>query len=273
MRNLLNFLARHHNLIVFIILEGLAIFLLTTRNDYHNTRIIKGLRGLTTGIDESIFNVRSYLTLRKTNRMLMDENIALRNTIGKINAADYDPFIASTDSVYGQQFVYTGAEVISNSVNRQKNFFTLNRGTNDGVEADMAVTSNYGVAGIIVGCSDNFSVAMSLLNLDFRVSARIRSNGYFGSLGWDGSNSGYAILSEIPQHAPVVEGDTVETTAYSAIFPEGILIGTISEYERSGSDFYSIKVSLATDFRKLTHVSVIGNVRRKERLELENQFQ
>ena len=50
----------------------------------------------------------------------------------------------------------------------------------------MAVTSENGVAGVIVGCSENYSVAMSLLNLDFRLSARIKSNGYFGSLklGW-----------------------------------------------------------------------------------------
>ncbi len=50
----------------------------------------------------------------------------------------------------------------------------------------MAVTSDDSVAGVIVGCSDNYSVVMSLLNIDFRLSARIKSNGYFGSLSWDG---------------------------------------------------------------------------------------
>ena len=64
----------------------------------------------------------------------------------------------------------------------------------------MAVTSYDGVAGVIVGCSENYSVAMSLLNLDFRLSARIKSNGYFGSLTWDGRDYRHAVLSEIPQH-------------------------------------------------------------------------
>ena len=273
MRNLLNFLSRHHNLIIFIILEGLALFLLTTRNDYHNTRVVKGFRGVTTGIDESIFNARSYLSLRKANILLMDENIALKNTMNRLNAGEPSSYYPVVDSVYNQQFNFTGAEVINNSVNRQKNFITLNKGKKDGVDVDMAVTTNDGVTGIIVGSSDNFSVAMSLLNLDFRLSARIRSNGYFGSLSWDGRNTGEALLSEIPQHAPVVQGDTIETTAYSAIFPEGIMIGTISNFERSGSDFYSIRVSLATDFSRLTHVNIIGNLRREEQLQLENQFQ
>ena len=50
----------------------------------------------------------------------------------------------------------------------------------------MAVISENSVAGVIVGCSKNYSVAMSVLNLDFKLSARIKSNGYFGSLSWDG---------------------------------------------------------------------------------------
>ena len=86
----------------------------------------------------------------------------------------------------------------------------------------MAVTSVDGVAGVIVGCSENFSVAMSLLNLDFKLSARIKSNGYFGSLSWDGRDYRHAVLSEIPQHVTVSVGDTIETTGYSAIFPEGL---------------------------------------------------
>ena len=90
----------------------------------------------------------------------------------------------------------------------------------------MAVTSGDSVAGVIVGCSENYSVAMSLLNLDFKLSARIRSNGYFGSLSWDGRDYRKAILSEIPQHVTVNVGDTIETTGYSAVFPEGIMIGT-----------------------------------------------
>jgi rod shape-determining protein MreC len=136
----------------------------------------------------------------------------------------------------------------------------------------MAVTSGEGVAGVIVGCSDNYSVAMSMLNLDFRLSARIKSNGYFGSLSWDGRDYRHAVLSEIPQHVTFGVGDTVETTGFSAIFPEGVLIGTVSDLEKSGGDFYRIKVALITDFKKLHFVNVIGNLRKKEQLELEKTF-
>jgi rod shape-determining protein MreC len=273
MRNLLNFLARYNNLIIFLILEGIAIYLLATGNNYHNTRVVNGIRGLTRGIEERLNNTRNYLNLREINENLAAENISLRNRIDRLGKKENSLFFSVSDSVYRQQYIHTSGEVIDNSINRQKNFFTLNKGKRQGVMVDMAVTSGAGVAGVVVGCSENFSVAMSLLNLDFKLSARIKSNGYFGSLSWDGRDPRHAVLSEIPQHVSVTVGDTIETTGYSAIFPEGIMIGTISEYEKIGGDFYKITVSLITDFRKLHFVDIIGNIKKKEQVELEKLFQ
>jgi rod shape-determining protein MreC len=113
---------------------------------------------------------------------------------------------------------------------------------------------------------------MSVLNLDFKLSARIRSNGYFGSLSWDGRDYKYAVLSEIPQHVSVVVGDTIETTGYSAIFPEGEIVGTVSDYEKFGGDFYKITILLATDFKRLHFVDVVGNMKKTEQFELEKLY-
>ena len=273
MRNLLNFLARYNNLIFFLFLEGIAFYLLATRNNYHNSRIVNAIRGMTYGIETKISNTRSYLSLREINEKLAAENIALKNSIGKLVKKENSLFFSVDDSVYKQQYIHTSAEVIENSINRQKNFFTINKGAEQGIKADMAVVSANNVAGVIIGCSKNYSVAMSLLNLDFKLSARIKSNGYFGSLSWDGRDYRYAILSEIPQHVIVNVGDTIETTGYSAIFPEGMSVGTVSDYEKFGGDFYKIKVLLMTDFKKTHFVDVIGNKKKTEQRELEKLFQ
>ena len=76
-----------------------------------------------------------------------------------------------------------------NSINRQKSYFTINKGERQVITVDMAVIAGSCVAGVIVVCNENYSLAMSLLNLDFRLSSRIKSNGYCGSLGWDGSDT------------------------------------------------------------------------------------
>jgi rod shape-determining protein MreC len=272
MRNLLNFLIRFINLIIFLILEGIAFYLLATGNSYHNTRVVNGIRGLTRVIEERINNSRNYLNLREINENLAVENITLRNSIEHLVKEENSLFFSVTDSVHKQQYLHTSAEVIENSVNRQKNFFTVNKGKRQGISVDMAVTSFDGVAGVIVGCSDNYSVAMSLLNLDFKLSVRLKSNGYFGSLSWDGRDYLHAVLGEIPQHISVNVGDTIETTGYSAIFPEAIMVGTVSHFEKKGGDFYKITVSLGTDFKKLHFVDIIGNLEKTEQLELEKLF-
>jgi len=273
MRNLLNFLERYNNLIIFLILEGIAVYLLTTRHYYHNTRVVNGVRWFTYGIEERISNTRSYLRLHEINENLATENTALRNSINRLVRNNSPVFFSVSDTIYQQQYQYTTARLTDNSVNRQKNFFVINKGTRHGLEEDMAIIADGGAAGVIVGCSENFSVAMSVINLDFRLSARIRSNGYFGSLSWDGRDYRKATLSDIPQHVAVSVGDTIETTGYSAVFPEGVMVGTVIDFEKPGSDFYNITVSLKTDYRKLHFVDVVDNKKKKELIELEKQIQ
>jgi rod shape-determining protein MreC len=273
MRSLLNFLERYNNLIIFLILEGIAIYLLATRNYYHNAQAVNGIRWLTYGVEEKINNTKSYLNLREINENLASENTALRNSINRLVRNNSSVFFSVSDTIYQQQYQYTTARLTSNSVNKQKNFFIINKGTRHGVGNDMAIIADGGVAGVIVGCSENFSVAMSVLNLDFRLSARIKSNGYFGSLSWDGRDYRRVILSDIPQHVSVSIGDTIETTGYSAVFPEGITIGTVAAFEKPGSNFYLITVLLETDFRKLHFVDVVANMKKNEFIELEKQTQ
>ncbi len=273
MRNLLNFLAKYNNLIIFLILEGIALYLLSTGNNYHNTRIVKGIQGVTRVVEKRISNTTSYFRLREINRELAAENTSLKSTLERLKNKEDLLFFSVSDTIYHQQYTYTSARIIDNSVNKQKNFFTIDKGRKHGLSVDMAVTSVEGIAGVIVGCSKNYSVAMSLLNLDFRVSARIKSNGYFGSLNWDGRDYKYAMLSEIPQHVPVSVGDTIETTGFSAIFPEGIMIGTVYNFESPGGDFYKIEVLLKTDFKRLYFVNVLGNMQKEEQVELEESFQ
>jgi rod shape-determining protein MreC len=133
----------------------------------------------------------------------------------------------------------------------------------------MGVASSTGVVGVVVGVSPRYSVAMSLLNADFRLSASIARNDYFGSLAWDGISHRYATLSEIPHHVRITEGDTIVTSGYSAIFPAGLLVGTLTGEQERGGDFLSLNVMLSTDFKRLTNVFLIGSLNREERHNLE----
>jgi rod shape-determining protein MreC len=65
------------------------------------------------------------------------------------------------------------------------------------------------------------------------------------------------------------EGDSIITSGYSAIFPEGIPVGTIRSFEVEEGNFYTIQVELAVNYKTLSQVNVIRNLLREEQLELE----
>ena len=136
----------------------------------------------------------------------------------------------------------------------------------------MALVGPDGIAGTIIGVSRNFSIAMSVLNLDFRLSTRFRKNNYFGSLSWEGTNPGKVRLNEIPHHVNVEMGDTIETSGFSSVFPAGLMVGKVVSYDDEGGDFIRIDVELSTDFNNLNYVYVIANLRKEEQIELENEL-
>jgi rod shape-determining protein MreC len=271
MRSLLNFLLRYKTLIIFLILEAVALVMISSSHNYHQSVAYGAARNISGFVAKRIENGHSYFRLRQVNQELAAENLQLRRRIEKLETVQKPALTAVSDSASGIRYNYLSARVINNSVNKQKNFITLDRGSRHGVTTGMGVASSTGVVGVIVGVSRNYSVAMSLLNNDFKLSASIARNDYFGSLAWNGRNYRYAQLSEIPHHVAVTEGDTIVTSGYSAIFPPGLIVGTLTGDLKKGGDFVTLKVLLSADFKKLTDVYLIGNLTRHEREALEEE--
>jgi len=273
MRSLLNFLLKYNNIFIFLLLEVVAFYLLAAGTSYHNIKLSNAVKSAEGNLQERLYNASRYLSLKEVNDALLRENLELRNKLER-TYSDFDiNFFPVNDSIHKQQYIFSNASIVNNSFNKQKNFITLNKGTNHGIKEGMAVVSPDGIAGVIVGVSRNFSVAMSVLNLDFRLSARFRRNGYFGSLTWDGRDESLASLNEIPTHLEINIGDTLETSGYSAVFPAGLQIGTVSSFDREGAaDFYNISVKLSTDFHNIDWVYIIGNLMKEEQNELEDSI-
>lgn len=271
MRSLLNFLLRFKTLILFLILEAVALVMISSSHNYHQTVAFGVARNITGFVAKRIDKGENYFRLKKINDELLAENLMLHRRLEQLSLSPSDTLVPVTDSVYGVTYTYMNASVINNSVNKQKNFLTIDKGSRQGVVNGMGVTSSTGVAGIVVGVSRNFSVVMSLLNTDFRLSASIKRNNYFGSLTWDGDDYRNATLSEIPHHVSIHEGDTVVTSGYSAIFPAGLMAGTLTGEQTRGGDFISLNVLLSTDFKKLRNVYLIGNLKRNEQEQLEEE--
>ena len=271
MQNLLKFLLRYHFLLLFILIETFSIFLLVNNNNYQSSKFVNLARSLSGTFYEKVINIQDYLSLREKNRTLVEENVKLKNFISKHLTSRTDTFETHTDTIYQQQYEYIGAKVINNSINKQHNYITLNKGKVNGITPDMGVMSQEGIVGVVKGVSEHFSTVISLLNSELKISAKHKKSGYFGSLSWSGNQYQYVELNQIPLHTDLSRGDTVITSGYSTIFPEGILIGFVDEWEERGGSFYEVRIRLSIDFKHISEVYVIKNILKEEQKKLEEE--
>jgi len=266
MRNLFRFILHNHVFFLFLILEIVSFVFIFNFNHYQKVRFLNSSARLTGRIYESYSKIGDFFSLPSVNRELAEENARLRGMLGiSENVKEIPDSLIVRAGAQEQVYSFISARVISNTVNRQQNTFTLDKGSKDGVKPDMGIITAKGVAGIITRVSPNYSAGLSLLNTRWNVSAKLARNGYFGSLVWDGKNYQEALLNEIPFHVDITMGDTIVTSGFSTFFPEGILLGTVSSFEKGGGDnFYTIRVKLSVDFKAISYVDVIENVKKSE---------
>lgn len=271
MKSLLRFLLRNYFLMMFLALEFISFVLIVSFNNYQRVAFFNSSNNLAGTIYEKFSNLDDYFTLGRVNVRLAAENASLRKQLqASIMRQEQYPKMRP-DTVAAPEYVFTAAKVISNSTNKMFNYITLNKGSRNGIKPDMGIINDQGVVGIITNVSPNYSTGLSLLNRRLLIPAKITKNNYFGSLVWDGEHYNTADLNEIPFHVIVNVGDTVVTSGYSNIFPEGIMIGTIKTFDVvSGTNFYNIKVELTTNFKTLKYVEVVQNTKRAELIKLQS---
>lgn len=266
MGSLLRFFSRNHVLLLFLALEFISLILVFNFNNYQQVKYLNSANRITGSIYGKISEISDYFYLTKINRKLAEENAKLKTEIHseKANLKDRS-FLFNSTEMPGINYKYVSARVVHNSINKPYNYITLNKGRKDGIKTDQGIVSSSGVVGVVAFVSDSYSLGLSVLNPRWDISAKLKNSGNFGPLSWDGSDYRYANLREIPSHIQVSEGDSVITSGYSTIFPEGVLIGIVSAFSRpEGENSYSIKVKLNTDFVNLNYVDVIENVDREE---------
>jgi rod shape-determining protein MreC len=272
MRNLLLFIWKHYFFFVFLLLEGFCLYLVVQNNYYQHATFLNSSNKLSAGVLETSRSVKDYFYLKDVNEGLAQENAELRTRLMESYSIVVNDRYTVNDTALHQKYTYTSAKVVNNSTNRRNNFLTLNKGWKHGVAKDMAVITNTGIVGQVKDVSENFCTVMSMLHSKSIVSAKIKKDGSYGPLTWDGADFEVVTLSDIPTHVQLAPGDTIVTSAYSLTFPENIRIGTVISKERkSGEYFYTVQVRLLTNFKKLTHVYIVNNMMKTEQEELEKK--
>jgi rod shape-determining protein MreC len=268
MKSLLRFIIHYHATFIFIIFELICLAFVVMNNHYQKAVFSNSASVITGKVQKSWSGITSYMSLSDENDRLARENARLKNELQQRSAYNRN-FVLDSIS---PGFVYFEARVINNSVNSVKNYISIDVGTKQGVKKEMGVTGPDGVVGIIYNCSGNYSTVIPIINTGFKLSVKISRNNYLGSLSWNGKNFRTATMSEIPIYVDIKVGDTVVTSGFSTIFPQGLPVGFVDSYEKLNSTgFYEINVRLATDFATLEHIYVVDNKNKDEIIQLESQ--
>ncbi len=270
MRKLLRFIIQYHFIILFLIIESLSLLLLFRTNSYQKFAFYKVSHRITNRLSSRISNLGDYFSLYQENRKLIEENTKLYNQLAGLHPEAASRINDQTVNGLSPTYRYISARVINNTVNNQYNYITINKGSRDQIEPDMAVICNEGIVGYTKAVSKNFTVILPALNLDFIISGKIKKNGYYGPVSWSGVNTNYLTLVDIPHHVSVNQGDTVITSGFGGTFPEGYLIGTVENFRLKGGNYYEINLRMSTDFRKIDNVEVIKYIDRQELDSLQN---
>ena len=274
MRNLIEFLTKYNHWFVFAILEVVSLSLLFKYNSYQGSVFFSSANSVCGKIYELDSAVKCFFSLTEINKQLTSRNLYLEQMVKTLSeqAKKEEKDSNRLQKVQMQvlnNYKLIPAKVVSNSIDKKNNFITIDKGRLDGIRPDMGVACGNGVVGIVYMASDHYSVVIPLLNSKSNLSVSIRKRGYYGYLRWEGGDASLAYVDDIPRHAHFRLGDLVETSGYSSIFPQGIIVGQILHVYNSDNGLsYRLQIKLTTDFGNLRDVCVIDNTSMKERIDI-----
>lgn len=286
MKTLLKFFITYGIYIIFVLLEVGSLLLVVNNNHFQHSVFLTSCNNISATIYDYNHSIIDYFSLKQTNEELSAENAILKNQVLKaenlLQAIAQDSLQRTTYTLDPErEYTCFAAKVINNSTNKLLNYMTLNRGYKDGIRREMTVISARGVVGIVKAVSQNFAVVMPLLNSNTKISCKLKGKNKIladsvgvvkdiGSLVWDGYDSRFANMIQVPRHVKIKEGDRIVTSGYSDFFPEGILVGYVEDFEKAGDDnYYDIKVRLAVNFKTVSYVQVLDYKNRRQQKSIE----
>ncbi len=156
------------------------------------------------------------------------------------------------------QFKWIPARIIGFDPSNLVHAIIIDQGTRSGVAEGMTVTTPQGLVGQVVQVTPNTAKVLLITDVSSSVYSLIQSNRAKGVV--NGSRSGQLTMTFIPQGEHVQPGDRVVTSGLGGVFPEGLLVGTVTEVRQNAVDLYQeAQIRPAVDFGRIEEVLVIVN--------------
>lgn len=274
MHNLISFLSRFYLFILFLFLQFICLSIIFSNKgiSYQQNAIFSVANNSIAGINKRTSAIKDFFSLREQNDMLQEENrILLEGKKSAFRKIEGD-FVILEDSIWKRQYRLLSATVINGTLYQDKNYFTINKGSEDGVSKKRGVICSTGIVGRVVAVSKHYSVIETVISETFSTGAYVKRTGNLGYLKWD-KDPASTKLTEVVATAPIAIGDLVYSKEGSGYFPPDTKVGEIIDLiEKEGEAYYDIEIKLSTDFSTLTKVYVVTNEFQEELDDLQEEY-
>lgn len=203
--------------------------------------------------------------LKQKNEALVKENEELKE-----KSLEYEILLAENEvlkkhiklsDLYPNYSVIV-ADIIMDSKMSWDYTYTINKGSKDGIEPNMAVIAEDGLVGYIESTTNNTAKIVSILDAGNSISGRVtRTRDTIIAKGSISLSENMQMrITNIPTGVTLVEGDKIETSGLGGIYPKGILIGKIKSFKQKNNPIENEAILESfVDFNKIETVAIIKN--------------
>ncbi len=259
----------------YLVLVSLVIISLSLLTQNNNPQVQKvravafGSFATVTSVFYDVFNITQLKNenqvLRKLNAEMMI-NLSMLREQGILNR-ELQGMLGMKDTASLPLFPAT---IVSKSLSITQNTITINAGNTNGIKPGMPVLSYRGLVGIIQTCSENFSIARTIKNVDLKLTVKNENKRLNGIMKWDGEK---LVIVDVPRTFDFDVGDRIVTSEISSIIPVPIPVGIVSNIEEDKTGLLNlIHIKPFEEVLSVENVFILMMVGNTEKNNLELNF-
>ena len=225
----------------------------------------RGINTVGAWITEKADNLKNLSAVMAENDALKKQVDELTSELNTNNLEQYElenlRELLALDQKY-PSYEKVAANVIGKSSGNWFSYFTIDKGTDDGIEVDMNVIAGSGLVGIVTDVGPNYAKVTSIINDTAQVSGMVTTTSdnliVNGSLQNMNENMVIEFSNLNDSDNKVAVGDPVVTSYILDKYQQGILIGYISSLSTDSNNLTkSGTITPAVDFEHIEEVLVI----------------
>jgi len=258
--------------LVLILLVILSLSLLTQNNNPQVQKVRAVAFGSFASVSSIFYDLFNITQLKNENAVLRETNAELMIQVSMLREQgilnrELKGMLGLRDTTLLPLYP---ASIVSKSLSVTQNTITINAGQSAGIKPGMPVISYRGLVGIIQTCSESFSIARTLKNVDLKLTVKNEKNRLNGILKWDGEK---LMIVDVPRTYDFNIGDRIITSEISSIIPVPIPIGLVSKIEDDKTGLMNlIQITPFEEVLSVENVFILKMVENMQKNNLELNF-